>query len=57
MTRLLAALVLILFIATIALGLLLALYQKVAADCPIGYPACGPDTFSPAAVWLPVVAR
>ena len=26
-------------------------------DCPTGAAWCGPDTFSPAAVWLPVVMR
>ena len=28
-----------------------------ALDCPLGADRCGPDTFSPAAVWLPVVMR
>ena len=38
------------------LFLLLSLLLS-ALDCPTGADWCGPDTFSPAAVWLPVVMR
>jgi hypothetical protein len=38
------------------LFLLLALILS-ALDCPLGADWCGPDTISPAAVWLPVVMR
>ena len=37
--------------------LFLLLFILSALDCPLGAAWCGPDTFSPAAVWLPVVMR
>jgi hypothetical protein len=46
-----------LFAALLALLALLALVALAAADCPIGYPVCGPDTISPAWLYAPVVMR
>lgn len=44
------------FIAVVA-AIVLALLPAVvgAAGCPIGYPACVPDTVSPAWVFAPVI--
>jgi hypothetical protein len=43
------------FALALALLALLALVAIAAADCPIGWPVCGPDTISPAWLFAPVV--